>query len=94
MSRVPYLHIGNNFSVSVCDIVGIFDMDRTTVGGVTRKFLKTAEKNGICMTSASQLPKSFIIAGKQGRERVYISQLSPLTLRRRIISQEPDGGLL
>lgn len=85
MNRIPYLHIGNNFSVDMRDIVGIFDMDRTTVGGVTRKFLDTAEKNGVCVTATAQLPRSFIIAGKQGGERVYISQLAPLTLRKRIL---------
>ena len=41
-----YLHAGNNKLIRSKDIVGIFDMDNTTVGADTRDFLKRAEKEG------------------------------------------------
>ena len=40
MKKTVYLHIGNNYSVDVRDIVGIFDMDNTTVSGFTNRLLE------------------------------------------------------
>ena len=39
-----YLHIGNDYSVDIRDIIGIFDMDNTTVTGTTKKLLEQKEK--------------------------------------------------
>ena len=34
-----YLHIGNNKNVKLSDIVGIFDLETTTISKITRDFL-------------------------------------------------------
>ena len=44
MNKTIYLHIGNNYSVDVREIIGIFDMDNTTVTSCTKKLLDKAEK--------------------------------------------------
>ena len=44
MKKAIYLHIGNNYSVDMRDVVGIFDMDNTTVTGITKKLLDRAER--------------------------------------------------
>lgn len=79
-----YLHIGNNYSIDVCDVVGIFDIENTTVGKCTKKLLERAEKNHFCVYTTYEMPKSFIITVKDGKEKLYISQLSAYTLRKRL----------
>ena len=64
MNKGYYLHIGNNYSVYTPDIVGIFDMDNTTVGSPTKKLLDNAEKEKRCIYTTYELPKSFIITVK------------------------------
>lgn len=79
-----YLHIGNNYSVDTRDIIGIFDIENTTVGKCTKKLLERAEKNHICVYATYGMPKSFIITMKDGLEKLYISQLSAMTLKKRM----------
>ena len=83
-----YLHIGNNYSVDVRDIVGVFDIENTTVEKCTKILLDKAEKNKRCVYTTFELPKSFIITIKNGKEKIYISQLAAATLKKRI----SDGG--
>lgn len=75
-----YLHIGNNYSVDMRDIIGIFDIENTTVGKYTKKLLECAEKNHQCIYATYDMPKSFIVTA----EKLYISQLSAYTLRKRL----------
>lgn len=79
-----YLHIGNNYSVDIRDIVGIFDIENTTVEKWTKLLLERAEKERHCVYTTYEMPKSFIITVKNGTERIYISQLSASTLRKRL----------
>lgn len=79
-----YLHLGQETVVRVADIVGIFDMENTTVSQNTRRFLANAEKKGRVVTVSPELPKAFIVCReKNGRETVYISQISTATLLKR-----------
>ena len=83
-----YLHIGNNYSVDTRDIVGIFDIENTTVEKCTKILLDRAEKEKKCVYTTYEMPKSFIITVRNGRERLYISQLAASTLRKRLA----EGG--
>lgn len=83
-----YLHIGNNYSVDIRDVVGIFDIENTTVEKCTKILLERAEKEKKCVYTTYEMPKSFIITVKNGRERLYISQLAASTLRKRLA----EGG--
>ncbi len=78
-----YLHLGNNFTVNADDIVGIFDMDNTTVSKRGRNFLIDAERNGMVINASEDLPKSFIITKEGGATKVYISSISTYTLNKR-----------
>lgn len=71
--------------VKTADILGIFDMDTSTVSKPTRDFLNIAEKNGRVINVSFELPKSFIVCNKGGKLNVYISQISPMTLQRRAV---------
>ena len=79
-----YIHLGQETLVKKEDIIGIFDLDNTTVSKRTRNFLTMAEKEGRVINVSFELPKSFIVC-KKGNEKpiIYISQLSTSTLLKR-----------
>ena|GEM_PF-3684259 len=69
-------------------IIGVFDLDTSTVSKITRDYLVAAEKNGEVINVSQELPKSFILNEKSKGGTVYISPLSPLTLIKRIENGE------
>ena len=80
-----YLHLGQDTVVPMKEIIGIFDMDNTTVSKNTRDFLAEAQKSGKVFNVSSELPKTFVVCrDAQGNETVYISQISAATLRGRV----------
>jgi extracellular matrix regulatory protein B len=81
-----YIHIGGENSVSDKYIVGIFDLDNTTVQpSDTIEFLARAEQNGRLEVVSPEIPRSFVVT----LDRIYVTPISPGTLRRRLI--RPDG---
>jgi len=78
-----YLHLGQNVVVPEADVIGIFDLDNTTSSRITRTFLGEAEKSGCVKNVSDELPRSFIVSGKNKDITVYLSQLSPQTLLKR-----------
>ncbi len=79
-----YLQIGTENFVKTEDIIGIFDLDNTTVGKASREYLSFAEKAGEVKTVSSDLPKSFIVANEKGKRKIYISSYSTGTLYKRL----------
>lgn len=79
-----YLHLGQNIVVKSAEILGIFDLDNTTVSKHTREFLAKAQQEGRVVTVSYELPKSFIVCASGQQEVVYLSQLSAATLYKRI----------
>ncbi len=81
-----FLHAGHGKSIRSRDIVGIFDMDYTTVSGVTRNFLAREQKKNKVINITQDIPKSFIIYGKKNEREpvVIISQLAHTTLHDRL----------
>lgn len=78
-----YIHLGGEYVIKEEEVIGIFDLDTSTVSKHTRKFLKIKEKEGKVINVSYELPKSFILATKKSEEKVYISQISSLTLNKR-----------
>lgn len=79
-----YLHIGQETVVPMREIVGIFDMENTTISKSTRTFLNEAERNGRVITVGDDLPKSFVVCKTEDNlQTVYISQISCATLLKR-----------
>ena len=79
-----YLHLGQDKVVSMDEIVGIFDLDTSTVSKATRDYLAKAEKDGCVTNVCTDLPKSFIVCiGRDPKKHVYISQISSSTLLKR-----------
>ena len=55
------------------EIIGVFDLDTSTVSGITKSFLSRAEKNRK-ITGTKTLPKSFVLtADRQKNIKIYFS---------------------
>ncbi len=79
-----YLHLGSGAVVRTESIIGVFDLDNTSQSHLTRSYLTAAEKRGQVVNVAEDIPKSFVVCRDGGKTIVYLSQMSPQTLQRRI----------
>ena len=80
-----YLHIGHSVVVPCRQMRGIFDLDNASWDDRTREFMERAEREGRAVWLGDDLPRSFILVGDgNAPPTVYISQLSPATLLRRM----------
>lgn len=77
------MQIGNDRMVRKSAIIGIFDMDNTSVSKRTKVFLKKAQEEGMVI-SCDDLPKSYILTREYGMDRVYESVFSAATLEKRM----------
>ena len=78
-----YLSIGNDMAVRDKSVIGIFDIDNTTVTARGREFLNRAEKEGQ-VVPCDDLPKSYVLTVEYGMDRVFLSGLSSSTLEKRM----------
>ena len=56
-----YLHLGENTVVRTDSIIGIFDMDTSTISKWTKDYLSNATKNKRVINVSMELPKSFVV---------------------------------
>ena len=85
-----YLHLGRDVVVSTNDILGIFDLDNSTVKKSTRDFLEKMQRRGEIVDVSEELPKSFILCRNGRGQMVYLSQISPATLLKRATGKNLD----
>jgi len=78
-----YLNIGGDFAVREKSIIGIFDLDNTSISRRTQQFLSMAEKEGQ-VVPCDDLPKSFVLTAEYGMNRLYLTSLSTSTLEKRM----------
>lgn len=78
-----YLHLGEDTMVRDCDIIGIFDLEKTSTSQKTKDFLVSSSKNNIVTTISYEMPRSFIITKENNINKVYISQISVNTIKNR-----------
>ena len=79
-----YLHIGIDKVINTDDILGIVDLDNTTVQKSSKEFLANAEKAGEVENVCTDLPKSFVVCLENGRRKVYITQIASSTIIKRM----------
>ena len=80
-----YLHLGENTVVRTDSIIGIFDMDTSTISKWTKDYLSNATKNKRVINVSMELPKSFVVCNENNEIKVYVSQISSQTLMKRKI---------
>lgn len=59
-------------AVRTHDIIGVFDLDTSTISSITKNFLNIAEKSGE-VEGTDNLPKSFILVNKNKTNKIYLS---------------------
>ena len=79
-----FLHIGNEISVFYKDVIAVLDLETATTMRESREFLKICEEEGFLITVApNEMPKSVVIAEKDGQSAVYLSPIAASTIRKR-----------
>ena len=78
-----YLHLGQDTVVRTGDVVGIFDLENSSVSKITKEFLAKSEQGGRVVNVSYELPKSFVICVEGQKSTVYITQISSTTLKKR-----------
>ena len=78
-----YLSIGNDMAVRTSSVIGIFDLDNTTVTKRGREFIENAEQAGD-VVPCDDLPKSFVLTSQYGMTRIYLTSLNTATLEKRM----------
>lgn len=78
-----YLHLGEKTVVRTDSIIGIFDMDTSTISKWTKDYLSNATKNKRVINVSMELPKSFVVCNENNEIKVYVSQISSQTLMKR-----------
>ena len=78
-----FLHLGQNVTVPKSSVVGIFDIETSSISKITREYFKKAQKNKIVINISDELPKSYVVCEENGKHLLYISQISSATLLKR-----------
>ena len=78
-----YIHLGRDYVLNDRDIIGIFNLETTTISPRGREFLNYAQKNGAVVSLSDELPQSYVLADGGVVDTVYLSELSSAVLRRR-----------
>lgn len=81
-----FLHLGQDTIITTDEIIGIFDLDTSTVMKSTRDFLSMMTKAKKVVNVSYELPKSFVLTydEKTKEKKMYISPISSMTLLKRI----------
>lgn len=79
-----FIHIGDNIAIPLKGIVGVFDLEGTTITKDTREFLKVAEEEGFVNTVSNKMPRSFIVTEQNKQSVVYVTPISVSTIKKRI----------
>lgn len=79
-----YVHLGRDTTVTDRSLVGIFDLDTSTVSRHTVNFLKQAEQKNLVVMVADDLPKSFVICDENKKKAVYVTQIAAQTIEKRL----------
>ena len=77
-----YIHLGRDYVLNDRDIIGIFNLETTTVSPRGREFLNYAQKNGAVVSLSDDLPQWYV-ATDAPVHTVYLSELSSAAMKRR-----------
>ncbi len=75
-----YLYLGGETAVKTDEIIGVFDMDTSTVNKATRDYLAKAEREKRIVYVNYDLPKSFVVCD----EKIYVAPLNTATINKRV----------
>ncbi len=77
------LFLGEKTVVDEKEVIGIFDLENTSVQKNTRLFLEKAQKAGKVEVVCTDIPKSFVITGRKNDWKMWLTQVATTTLEKR-----------
>lgn len=86
-----FLHIGEGKVISKKNIIGIFDLENTSVSKKTREFLRINEKKGNTEYIGYEIPKTYILEDRKHGEKVVFTNISTQTLQKRAERNDSFG---
>lgn len=82
-----YIHLGSDVTVSSEDIIGIFDIERTSVEKSVNEYLSRCQRSGSIYYVSLDMPKSFVVCA----DCVYVTNVGAGTIRKRADSLTEIG---
>ena len=84
-----YLHIGNGVNIKKKNIIGIFDLDSSTISGITKKYISKNQRLGNITYADLDLPRAFVLHDDgQGNYKIKLSRISSQGLKIRFESDD------
>ena len=77
-----YIHLGRDYVLNDRDVIGIFNLETTTISLRGREFLNYAQKNGAVVSLSEELPQCYVLADAPV-DTVYLSELSSAAMKKR-----------
>ena len=77
-----YIHLGRDYVLNDRDVIGIFNLETTTISPGGREFLNYAQKNGAVVSLSEELPQCYVLADAPV-DTVYLSELSSTAMKKR-----------
>ncbi len=74
-----YLHLGADVNVLSNELIGIFDIEKTTVKKSVNDYLSRCQKDGRIYYVSLDMPKSFVVCD----DCTFITNVAALTLKKR-----------
>ena len=80
-----FTHIGNDVNVRTDRIIGLFDLDTSSVGKGTKIFLQKMQERGRVINTSADIPRCAILADDENRDGavIYLSSVSSTTIATR-----------
>ncbi|MCL1823422.1 MAG: DUF370 domain-containing protein [Oscillospiraceae bacterium] len=79
-----FIHLGGNVSVYFEDIIGVFDIEKTTVNPAVNQFLASAQKKGDVYYCSLDMPKSFVLTARERESTVFVTNVATGTIKGRV----------
>ena len=77
-----YIHLGRDYVLNDRDVIGIFNLETTTISPRGREFLNYAQKNGAVVSLSEELPQCYVLAAAPV-DTMYLSELSSTAMKKR-----------
>ncbi len=85
MKKDIYLFLGEDTVILKNNIIGIFDIEKTSVSQITKDYLNFSDNSREIINVSFEMPKSFVVTYEKNIERIYITNISVATLKKRSV---------
>lgn len=79
-----FLHIGKDIVLQSKNIIGIFDIESLKKSNLSKEFLENLKKQNLVYNVSDGVNKSLVISKDNDKIEGYISNISSITLNKRI----------